>query len=34
MMLPSKPEKDVVVPEQDSMSDTLKALGWEEEEDK
>jgi predicted regulator of Ras-like GTPase activity (Roadblock/LC7/MglB family) len=28
------PEKDVVVPEQDSMSDTLKALGWEEEEDK
>ncbi|MEX2681470.1 MAG: hypothetical protein Q6373_007710, partial [Candidatus Sigynarchaeota archaeon] len=28
------PEKEVVVPEQDSMSDTLKALGWEEEEDK
>ncbi len=30
----TQPEKDVVVPEQDSMSDTLKALGWEEEEDK
>jgi predicted regulator of Ras-like GTPase activity (Roadblock/LC7/MglB family) len=30
----TKPEKEVVVPEQDSMSDTLKALGWEEEEDK
>jgi predicted regulator of Ras-like GTPase activity (Roadblock/LC7/MglB family) len=27
------PEKDVVIPEQDSMSDTLKALGWEEDED-
>jgi predicted regulator of Ras-like GTPase activity (Roadblock/LC7/MglB family) len=30
----TQPEKEVVVPEQDSMSDTLKALGWEEEEDK
>ncbi|NMC05847.1 MAG: hypothetical protein GYA24_11575 [Candidatus Lokiarchaeota archaeon] len=29
-----KQEKDVVVPEQDSMSDTLKALGWEEEDEK
>jgi len=29
-----QPEKEVVIPEQDSMSDTLKALGWEEEEDK